>query len=441
MNPKGTVEQSVNETSTTGQETSAPNTALLASAQSSHTTATDTLKADASPSTQNDPVSPNGQLIDQTTRCEETGETSFCEDQLSHTQQLRNDALPIGNKSEDKKGKKLELENNVTHTLSEELNVIGEGKPRGVKEIADLGEGDASSPSAESTSASQAKNKNSKNRSTKELQSSVSTSRKIGDEPPPQPCTETCQVEEQEKSRLDGTTESTFSGEEDDDEGEIDCKSDGASSSISHDHSSEDESHAPRLRRRCSVSDNDNDEEEEEDYDDDYYFDEKPTHSHGDDEIIDSTKDCKSRGPPITSELHEVDEGDQKDGCQVIDGKNTEANEKGVEKSRLVTPAGNDNKKDPSYVPRVGAFYLHDLRDEVDEAETSSKAQSSVNYCRRPGMLAARWGHDLYVEKHQNPRTTEDIVRRYGYDIRKHGLENPPVESAIENQPVDEGEP
>ncbi len=45
---------------------------------------------------------------------------------------------------------------------------------------------------------------------------------------------------------------------------------------------------------------------------------------------------------------------------------------------------------------------------------------------RRPGMSAEKWGHDLYDETEQAPRSTDEIVRRYGFDIRKHGLENAP---------------
>lgn len=186
---------------------------------------------------------------------------------------------------------------------------------------------------------------------------------------------------------------------------------------------------APRLRRRrhdSIASEDDHDEEEE-----DVYI--------SDDEVDEEA------GVPSDDEEHKEME-------QVA-----EKAEKGKQ-DEPKTPAQleAEKRKDPAYVPRADTYYLHDMRThdageangsedtEGDEAiddggESAPPATPIIDPAtalqarRRPGMFAERWGHDRYNETEQIPRSSQELVRRYGYDIRKHGLDKAPeeVEQAV----------
>ncbi|KAM7538626.1 hypothetical protein Aperf_G00000055594 [Anoplocephala perfoliata] len=80
------------------------------------------------------------------------------------------------------------------------------------------------------------------------------------------------------------------------------------------------------------------------------------------------------------------------------------------------------NRRDPTFVPREGAFYLHDTRDESDNRSPENSPRP-VRKPIRPGIDDTKWSHDLYKETEQLPRSTNEIISRYGYNIREQGLE------------------
>ncbi|KAL5968412.1 Protein CASC3 [Taenia solium] len=214
-----------------------------------------------------------------------------------------------------------------------------------------------------------------------------------------------------EKSVLNETGETTFS--EDDGEGEVNQVDT---------ESSDDEDLAMRLRRRGGSDSEEEDEYEDEDEDEDgveaededvdedeceneedYYTDDRDSRTASEEEVLDSTKEAD-------------------DTMTTSEGLKEEEKE-GKEKKKH--PGSPVNRRDPTYVPREGAFYFHDARDESADGDSEMKAASASGKAptRRSGMLATRWEHDLYIEREQRPRTTEEIVSRYGYDIRKYGLD------------------
>ncbi|VDO03629.1 unnamed protein product [Rodentolepis nana] len=117
----------------------------------------------------------------------------------------------------------------------------------------------------------------------------------------------------------------------------------------------------------------------------------------------------------------ETDDNSEQDQPQIEDRiadkeKNAEA-EVGAKVKR-------PNRRDPTYVPREGAFFMHDARDASDNEENDERRQSlrpkpSKN---RPG-IAAKWSHDLYVEREQQPLSTNEIISRYGYNIRERRVD------------------
>ena len=203
-----------------------------------------------------------------------------------------------------------------------------------------------------------------------------------------------------DKSILNETGETNFS-DNDNEVGEEEGKDQQEPESSSSSSCGE----APAMRSTCCDSDYDDSERDEEE---DFYSDDdgaSQTSSEG--EVLDSTK---GTDVSIATPLEE-----NKDEAV------SEITKKGNEKTKEKQP----DRRDPTYVPREGAFFLHDARDESDECDEKRNNKDKIQpNNRRPGMLASRWTHDLYVERQQNPRSTEEIIRRYGYDIRKHGLDD-----------------
>ncbi|CAH8583556.1 unnamed protein product [Schistosoma turkestanicum] len=69
------------------------------------------------------------------------------------------------------------------------------------------------------------------------------------------------------------------------------------------------------------------------------------------------------------------------------------------------------DKTNPAYIPRAGRYYMHDHRTLEEDVVVVKKQESS-----------RRWKHDKFNYYEQAPRSTEEIIWRYGYDIRKENL-------------------
>lgn len=71
-----------------------------------------------------------------------------------------------------------------------------------------------------------------------------------------------------------------------------------------------------------------------------------------------------------------------------------------------------EDKKNPAYVPRKGAFYEHDLRTgEEDVQEKDLKPKKKL------WQDEGKWSHDRFRDDLQAPKTPEELFALYGYDI------------------------
>lgn len=86
------------------------------------------------------------------------------------------------------------------------------------------------------------------------------------------------------------------------------------------------------------------------------------------------------------------------------------------------------DRRNPQYIPKKGMFYEHDDRiDSDDEAEARlAEEEEAAKRKKRVGKseTANRWGHDKFMEMEQTPKSKEELVDIYGYDIR--GEDNAP---------------
>ncbi|KAH9498329.1 hypothetical protein Btru_006555 [Bulinus truncatus] len=88
----------------------------------------------------------------------------------------------------------------------------------------------------------------------------------------------------------------------------------------------------------------------------------------------------------------------------------------GEEQPHSDKPDDDEDKKNPAYVPRKGAFYEHDLRqgEEGPEAEPTVEEKPKKKLWQDEG----KWSHDRYSDDSQAPKSREELIAIYGYDIR-----------------------
>jgi len=147
---------------------------------------------------------------------------------------------------------------------------------------------------------------------------------------------------------------------------------------------------------------------------------------NADDENIDNAENSdngdgagEERHPDIENNSDELSLGDDWSG---EDYSPEESNERLDEndKEDLESAANLDDdedKKNPQYIPKLGMFYEHDDRidpEEFDKLEEKLENQSKAH----KSTPTERWGHDKFSEMDQIPKSKEELVALYGYDIR-----------------------
>ncbi|XP_072298938.1 protein CASC3 [Eucyclogobius newberryi] len=76
-----------------------------------------------------------------------------------------------------------------------------------------------------------------------------------------------------------------------------------------------------------------------------------------------------------------------------------------------------EDRKNPAYIPRKGLFFEHDLRGATQEEERPKGRN------RKLWKDEGRWEHDRFREEEQAPKSREELIAIYGYDIRHNNAE------------------
>ncbi|XP_051570828.1 protein CASC3 isoform X2 [Myxocyprinus asiaticus] len=71
-----------------------------------------------------------------------------------------------------------------------------------------------------------------------------------------------------------------------------------------------------------------------------------------------------------------------------------------------------EDRKNPAYIPRKGLFFEHDVRGQAQEEERPKGRH------RKLWKDEGRWEHDKFREEEQAPKSREELIALYGYDIR-----------------------
>ncbi|CAE1263971.1 CASC3 [Acanthosepion pharaonis] len=72
-----------------------------------------------------------------------------------------------------------------------------------------------------------------------------------------------------------------------------------------------------------------------------------------------------------------------------------------------------EDRRNPAYVPRRGAFYEHDTR----ITEDTEKEQQRLAPKKKLWKDEGKWQHDRFREDQQAPKSREELMVIYGYDI------------------------
>ncbi|XP_069338596.1 protein CASC3 isoform X2 [Eulemur rufifrons] len=72
-----------------------------------------------------------------------------------------------------------------------------------------------------------------------------------------------------------------------------------------------------------------------------------------------------------------------------------------------------EDRKNPAYIPRKGLFFEHDLRGQTQDEEVRPKGRQ-----RKLWKDEGRWEHDKFREDEQAPKSRQELIALYGYDIR-----------------------
>lgn len=85
-----------------------------------------------------------------------------------------------------------------------------------------------------------------------------------------------------------------------------------------------------------------------------------------------------------------------------------------------------EDRRNPQYIPKRGTFYEHDDRttDEVTETNPETQNERETKEKKVWKDKEDRWDHDRYNDEEQAPKSHEELIAVYGYDIRNE--EGPP---------------
>ncbi|KAJ7992231.1 hypothetical protein DPEC_G00276370 [Dallia pectoralis] len=73
------------------------------------------------------------------------------------------------------------------------------------------------------------------------------------------------------------------------------------------------------------------------------------------------------------------------------------------------------DRNNPAYIPRKGMFFEHDVRGNTQEEERPKGRN------RKLWKDEGRWEHDRFREEEQAPKSRDELIAMYGYDIRNGG--------------------
>ncbi|KAG8195892.1 hypothetical protein JTE90_001128 [Oedothorax gibbosus] len=75
-----------------------------------------------------------------------------------------------------------------------------------------------------------------------------------------------------------------------------------------------------------------------------------------------------------------------------------------------------EDRRNPQYIPKKGIFYEHDDRNNEEEKEKEEEPPRDRK--KKLWNDEGKWGHDRFREEEQFPKSRNELIEAYGYDIR-----------------------
>ncbi|XP_022365360.1 protein CASC3 [Enhydra lutris kenyoni] len=129
--------------------------------------------------------------------------------------------------------------------------------------------------------------------------------------------------------------------------------------------------------------------------------------SEANDAVNSSAKEEKGEEKPDTkgTVTGERQSGDGQESTEPVENKVGKKGPKHLD--------DDEDRKNPAYIPRKGLFFEHDLRGQTQEEEVRPKGRQ-----RKLWKDEGRWEHDKFREDEQAPKSRQELIALYGYDIR-----------------------
>ncbi|XP_076655665.1 CASC3 exon junction complex subunit isoform X1 [Halictus rubicundus] len=158
----------------------------------------------------------------------------------------------------------------------------------------------------------------------------------------------------------------------------------------------------------------------------------KSNQSCGSDDLSDS---CEELNATKETQSSEQTDGHQDSECDIYpsdsdvesqDGALRESGDGQEEEKPQKKLDDDEDRRNPQYIPKRGTFYEHDDRtaDEVPETNPESQSERETKEKKVWKDKEDRWDHDRYNDEEQAPKSHEELIAVYGYDIRNE--EGPP---------------
>ncbi|XP_017798145.1 PREDICTED: protein CASC3 isoform X2 [Habropoda laboriosa] len=158
----------------------------------------------------------------------------------------------------------------------------------------------------------------------------------------------------------------------------------------------------------------------------------KSNQSCGSDDLSDSGEELNATKETQSSEQTD---GHQDSECDIYpsdsdaesqDGALRESGDGQEEEKPQKKLDDDEDRRNPQYIPKRGTFYEHDDRttDEVADIAVESQNERETKEKKVWKDKEDRWDHDRYNDEEQAPKSHEELIAVYGYDIRNE--EGPP---------------
>ncbi|XP_015430720.1 PREDICTED: protein CASC3 isoform X2 [Dufourea novaeangliae] len=158
----------------------------------------------------------------------------------------------------------------------------------------------------------------------------------------------------------------------------------------------------------------------------------KSNQSCGSDDLSDS---CEELNATKETQSSEQTDGHQDSECEIYpsdsdvesqDGTLRESGDGQEEEKPQKKLDDDEDRRNPQYIPKRGTFYEHDDRttDEVTDNNAEPPSERETKEKKVWKDKEDRWDHDRYNDEEQAPKSHEELIAVYGYDIRNE--EGPP---------------